>query len=249
MTNNELENLGKNIFEYCNKYDIPLEKLFDILEDQKVIPMIRGKALEYNAVSILKQTLSESSWIVQKLNLNPQPGFSDEDISITHRKTGIVIKVESKSAVRGSLRDGKKGKILKEPHFKVKSHKSRSSLKLASTSNDRYSVDEFDVIITNPSNALFKGNTIGDDFEIISNDKIKEFLYEFYNSANDLELIKKVYNDWRFVLSIDIAENGFIPRTPFVKLKEDENWRPINEIESKLIRLVNEKRARTTRRT
>jgi len=72
MDNKELINLSTKILEYCNKFDIPLEYLFEILEDQKVTPMIRGKAMEYNAFLPLDKQLPKNIWSVQKLNLNAQ---------------------------------------------------------------------------------------------------------------------------------------------------------------------------------
>ena len=85
MTDLELEELGDRVREYCNKYQVPFNYLFDILEDQKVIPMIRGKANEYNVYLFLDDLLPKNTWSVQKLNLNPQQGSSDEDISITNK--------------------------------------------------------------------------------------------------------------------------------------------------------------------
>lgn len=64
---------------YCRKFDIPTEYFFEILHDQKVIPMIRGKAMEYNAFLILKSKLNPRMWDVQKLNLTAQTGSPDED--------------------------------------------------------------------------------------------------------------------------------------------------------------------------
>lgn len=49
---------------------ISLDYLFAILEDQKVTPMIRGKAMEYNAYVLLEAGLPKAVWSVQKLNLN-----------------------------------------------------------------------------------------------------------------------------------------------------------------------------------
>jgi len=117
MTNEEINKLGNQVVEYCRKFNVPLEYLFEILEDQKVTPMIRGKAMEYNAFLLLEANLPRNAWSVQKLNLNAQPGIYDEDISITHRRTGIILKVESKSAVRGSISDGKRSRVMPEPHF------------------------------------------------------------------------------------------------------------------------------------
>lgn len=250
MTNENKLVLAEMLLKYCKKFNVPLDFLFEILEDQKVTPMIRGKAMEYNAFLLLDNALSKATWGVQKLNLNAQTGVHDEDISITHRRTGIILKVESKSTVRGSISDGKRSRILKVPHFNVKSHRSRSNIKLAGSSNDRYSVDSFDVLITNTSNAIFEGNTVGERLEVVHKEELKKMLYEFYNVDTDEKLITACENDWRFTIPKDIAVDGFIPRTPSVKLIDDEKWKPISFIEDRLLEVVEEKRksAQTTRR-
>jgi hypothetical protein len=252
MTNEELNKLGNQIIEYCKKFNVPIEYLFEILEDQKVTPMIRGKAMEYNAYLLLESNLVRTAWSVQKLNLNAQTGHYDEDISITHRRTGIILKVESKSSVRGSISDGKRSRVLPEPHFKVKCHRSRSNIELASTSNDRYSIDSFDLLITNPSNAIFQGNTVGEQLEIIYDPKLKSLLYNHYSVNNDESLKEICEKDWLFAIPSDIAENGYITRTPFVKLQNDANWFKIDKLEEKLLQVIEEKRKKlnqNTRRT
>jgi len=250
MNDEQKIKLADELLKYCKKFNISLDYLFAILEDQKVTPMIRGKAMEYNAYLLLEAGLPKAVWSVQKLNLNAQPGIYDEDISITHRRTGVILKVESKSAVRGSMTLGARARLMNEAHFKVKSHRSRSNIKLAGTSNDRYSVDSFDILITNTSNAIFAGNTVGEHLEIINNDELKQMLYEFYQVGNDIDLIAKCESDWRFCIPKDIAVAGFIPRTPYVRLWNDENWKSIAEIEQRLLQVVDEKRksTRTTRR-
>lgn len=250
MTNEEKIHLADKLLKYCKKFNVPLEFLFEILEDQKVTPMIRGKAMEYNAFLLLDKILPRTTWSIQKLNLNAQTGIYDEDISITHRRTGIILKVESKSAVRGSISDGRRSRILNLPHFNVKCHRSRSNIKLAGSSNDRYSVDSFDVLITNTSNAIFEGNTVGEHLEVIHNEKLKKLLYEFYLVLSDKELIYACANDWRYCIPKDIAVDGFIPRTPYVKLENDDIWKPLTTIEDRLLEVVEEKRKsnKTTRR-
>lgn len=242
--------LSDKLLTYCKKFNVPLEFLFEILEDQKVTPMIRGKAMEYNAFLELEKILQRTTWSVQKLNLNAQTGMHDEDISITHRRTGIILKVESKSTVRGSISDGKRSRKLKVPHFSVKCHRSRSNIKLAGSSNDRYSVDSFDVLITNTSNAIFEGNTVGEYLEVVHDKKLKKLLHDFYSSSTDEELITACENDWRYCIPKDIAIDGFIPRTPHVILEGDINWKPLSLIEDRLLDVVEEKRKsnHTTRR-
>ena len=233
------------VLKYCKKFNVPIQFLFEILEDQKVTPMIRGKAMEFNAFLRLNDILPKSEWSVQKLNLNAQTGQHDEDISVTHRRTGTILKVESKSTVRGSIKDGTRSRVLNEPHFNVKCHRSRSNIKLAGTSNYRYAVDSFDILVTNTSNAIFEGNTVGEYLEVVHKDTLKEMLYAFYNVDNDEDLIEACEGDWRYAIPADIAEDGFIPRTPYVKLNDDENWRPLADIETRLLRVVDEKRKST----
>lgn len=234
--------LADLVLEYCGKFNVPVEYLFEILEDQKVTPMIRGKAMEFNAFLVLDALLPKSVWSVQKLNLNAQTGQHDEDISITHRRTGTILKVESKSAVRGSISNGKRCRVMKEPHFKVKCHRSRSNIELADSSNDRYSIDSFDVLITNPSNAIYEGNTVGEYLEVVYNEDLKKMLYDFYHVEDDASLVTACEKDWRFAIPSDIAEEGFIPRTPYVKLEYDVNWLSIGNLETRILEVVDLKR-------
>ena len=237
MTEDELKAFGRRIVEYCDKFDVPLKYLFQILEDQKVTPMIRGKAMEYNALLLLEHLLNADVWSVQKLNLNPQPGTEDEDISVTHRRTGRILIVESKSAVRGSMTDGVRCRILKDiPHFKVKCHRSRSNKKLET--NDAYSTDSFDVLITNPQNAIYESGTVGEDFEVTEEPDLRTLLNDFYHVQSNADLAKACYDDWRFCFPSEIAVGGFIPRTPYVRLEGDPIWKPIAGIEARLNELA-----------
>lgn len=239
MNTDEQSRIYHSIKEYCDKYNIPIESLLDILEDQKVLPMIRGKATEYIAAVVLKQTLHTREWHVQKLNLNPQSNQYDEDISVTFSRTGRRLKVEAKSAVRGSFKIGSKYTKVQTPHFKVKCHKSRSNISKSETTNDRYMADEFDVIICNISNALFKGKSMRPELELIESGEAVNWLKNFYDVNTDKELIRKAYDDWMFCFPNTIAlDDGSIPRTPTVKVEEDENWFRISELENMLLERI-----------
>lgn len=140
------EQLGRAVVAFCTKYNIRVEDFLPILNDQKVIPMLRGKAAEYDAVFTLQRLLDPQAWIVSKLNLNPQPRTADQDIGVTHRRSGIQVIIETKSAVRGSISTGKRTRTHKVPHFKVKCHRSRSNKVFAY--NDRYLATAFDIIVS-----------------------------------------------------------------------------------------------------
>ncbi len=227
----------KGIREYCNTYNIPRKNLLDILEDQKVLPMIRGKATEYIGAAVLRQALDPRDWLVEKLNLNPQPGGNyDEDVSITYRRTGTRLKAETKNAVRGSFRTGTR--MNKEPHFSVKCHKSRSHLK--KETNDKYLVGEFDVLLCNVSNAIFQGKTLDRGLPFIKNEEGVKWLMEFYKVSTSDELRRKSYDDWRICLPVTIAlENGTIPRTPKVLMSNDPDWFGLDQLAANLRTLIN----------
>lgn len=225
----------KGIQEYCNTYNIPQENLLDILEDQKVLPMIRGKATEYIGVVVLKRTLDRRDWLVEKLNLNPQPGTYDEDISITFRRTGHRLKAETKNAVRGSFSLGTRR--TKSPHFSVKCHKSRSNFN--KEYNDKYTKDDFDVLLCNVSNAIFRRKSLDRGLPLIDDSESIAWLKMYYNISTDDELRRKTYDDWRVCLPITIAQkDGTLPRNPRVLMQDDPHWFKLDELPMKLRTLI-----------
>lgn len=240
-TEDALRDLGRRLEAFCATYAVPIEYFFDIINDQKVLPMLRGKGMEYGAYLVLGETLNPSAWSVQKLNVSAQPGTPDQDIGVTHRRTAVSLIVESKSAVRGSMRSGERSRIHRAPHFTVKCHRSRSNISLAGTSNDRYPADSFDVLITNPSNALYIGGTIGEELELISDPGLLEILYHHYHVTTQETLLEAMLSDWRFVLPADIAVDGFIPRTPAVLLADDPHWLPLDRLDHTLLELVQQR--------
>ena len=244
-----MSTVDEQLRSYCYKYKIPEEYLFDILEDQKVVPMIRGKATEYQVFTILKSILNPHEWVVSKLNINAQNGMHDEDVTITHQRTGVIIKVECKNATRGSMKLGTSRSRVKAPHCTIKCHKSRSDLSKAETTNDRYLVGDFDIIISNMSNAVIAGATYSENFELITDPNMVSRLAAYYKCATDYQSIFDAsFNDWRFAFATDIAENGVIPRTPVVLLENDPVWKPIQKITENLELFARSQRERAKRR-
>ena len=244
----EYRKIGLELEQYCKKHKIPFEFVFYILEDQKVVPMIRGKATEYSAYLRIKELLPDTEWSVQKLNLNAQPNHKDEDITVTHLRTGVAVKLECKNATRASFKSGKGCRNVKEPHCTVKCHKSRSTIKLASTTNDRYSADMFDVVVTNLSNAIIASATYSSSFELIPKPAEIKILCSHYGVPGCLEdLFDATYHDWRFARTSDLAEGGYIPRTPILRLYGNDAWHPIIGLEACLLEIVKEKLQKKTR--
>ena len=228
------------IAQYCATYLIPREHLVDILEDQKVLPMIRGKATEYNAKNFIRSVLPNREWGVGKLNLNPQQGkIGDEDVSVTFRRTGTRLRVETKNAVRASFR--MKTRRAPAPHFKVKLHKSRSNTK--SVTNDKYVPTDFDLIACNVSNALFRAKALDPGIHLLDDEESLDWLGIYYDTENGMDLFKCAYEDWRFCLphSIAIDQDGIavLPRTPTVLMEKDPNWFTAEVLHQKLRTLIN----------
>ena len=222
------------IVEYCKRFNIPRQNLLAILEDQKVLPMIRGKAAEFIGAALLRKTLDSRDWTVDKLNLNPSPGTTDVDVRITFKMTGDIVKAEIKTAVRASFRLPRGAR---NPHhrFKVKCHKSRSNLKRQNTSNDRYLVDDFNLILCNVSNAIFKGKSLQRELPLIDNPEAINWLMEFYGVTTEEELVRSSYDDWRMCFPISIADpDDTIPRTPTVLMENDPSWFKADELPDRL---------------
>ena len=234
--NANIRKINSEIQSYCQRYNIPFEYLVQILEDQKVLPMIRGKATELLGVDAIKENINERQWLVDKMNFNPQ---QDEDITIRSRKSNKSISVETKNATRSSFKLGNKRTKISVPHFTVKCHKSRSNIKKALTSNDRYHQDDFDILICNLSNSLFLSGTLSEKLEITNDPTVINFLKHYYSVSDETQIIHKAYNDWRYCVVKNIAQDdGYLPRNPAVKLQNDENWKPLKEIEKDLERMI-----------
>ena len=228
----------RGIVEYCETYNIPREHLLEILEDQKVLPMIRGKASEYIGTAFLRQVLNPVEWTVDKLNLNPQPGTTDRDIRITFRRTGTELTAETKTAVRGSFRLGTRNNPF--PHFKVKCHKSRSNLRRQDTTNDAYLVGEFDLLLCNVSNAIFRNKVNAPGMHVIDDPEAVEWLMDFYDVSDEKALFRKAYDDWRLCLPVSIADpDGVIPRNPVVTMEDGNDWFGPESLAINLKSLVN----------
>ena len=153
--------------EFCEKYNIPLFYLADTLYEPKVVPMIRGKAFEFSAMTALQHILPEKEWVVDKTPMNAQIGFHDIDVRVVHKATKKAVRVECKLAKKGGY------KLYSDGHseIRVKCMRSRTlgpskvkelapklgvDQKSLSIHNDQYLPADFDVVITSIGNAFYR---------------------------------------------------------------------------------------------
>lgn len=216
--------LGRKLHDWSDRYDLNPDHVILVLNDQKVIPMIRGKASEYVVFDRLSSLLDNKIWKVIKPDINPQPNLPDQDVIVQHIETERQFIVEVKNSQRGSVKVERRTKMLK---LNIKCHKSRSNLTRIET-NDRYLPDDFDFVFSSLSNALLKNG----EYQIIDNPTIINMLCKYYKVSNMDEVMLAATEDIRFVQSTDILHSDGISinRTPKIYLNEEENnWKSINE--------------------
>lgn len=167
--------------EFCQRYDLEIEYLAEVLNDPKVVPMIRGKSFEFSAKKHLSKILSDK-YKVTNPRLNAQTGQHDIDIAITNTQTDKKYSVECKLASKGSFN----AKVVKDKNLslfeeyseyysslqlKVKCMRSRTlgeqaakqkskitglDYDLLMIHNDQYIPGEFDLVITSIANAFYE---------------------------------------------------------------------------------------------
>jgi hypothetical protein len=155
----ELEN-------YCEKYNIPIDNLVDVISDLKVIPMIRGKAFEYTVASVLKRMLSRRTWKVENPHLNAQPGVHDIDVLVTKLSNRRRINVECKLSKNDSfnIENGIatiRVKCMRSRTFSDNAAATRMARSYGITRElllmhaDSYRKKDFDFVVTSVGNSLW----------------------------------------------------------------------------------------------
>ena len=141
------------------------------------------------------------------------------------------------AAVRASFALGTPRTRIRAPHFTVKNHRSRSNFTEAH--NDRYKAGDFDVLLCNVSNSIFRSKALDRGLPLIEDGRAIAWLKEHYGVDTDAELRRKTYGDWRACLPRDIARDGILPRTPAVMMDDDPDWFGLDELAGNLRKLIN----------
>lgn len=86
--------------DFCNRYNLDIEHLADVLSDPKVIPMIRGKSFEFTVCKHLESILPDQ-YQISNPKLNAQTGLQDIDVSVLNQQTGKRYSIECKLRRKG----------------------------------------------------------------------------------------------------------------------------------------------------
>lgn len=246
-------NWQQKIEAYCEKYNIPILHLADTLFEPKVIPMIRGKAFEYSAMTILSDVLPSNEWRVSKATPTEELAYHDTDIRIFHKRTGKVLRIECKLAKKEGYRlytDGHseirvkcmRSRTLGEAKVKELAPKLGVKEEVLKIHNDQYLPADFDIVITSIGNAFYR--TVHGIYEWQPTSIEKKFLEKLGARAEDI-LKDFAYNRLYIAKTVDLAAKpntgvvcsrgkcsnktgcGFIPNYPIISFDATTN-KPTN---------------------
>jgi hypothetical protein len=220
MTINKINSWSDKVQLFCDQYNIPIEYLTEIMLDPKVVPMIRGKAFEYSALTILLNILDESNWTVSKIPMNAQYEIHDEDITVSHKTSSVKIRIECKLAKKEgySSRNGKyciqvkcmRSRTLGEEKIKNLAPKLGIDEAVLKIHNDQYISNNFDFVITSIGNAFYRTNKNTGLYEWTPTKDEIQFLRNIHPNSNenfnDLNVQRKLaFNKVYIAKSTDLA--------------------------------------------
>lgn len=127
--------------------------------------------------------------------------------------------------------------MVARPRFKC--HRSRSHLTRAR--NDRYLADEFGILLSNVSNAIFAGKALERGLPMIKDPESLAWSEGFYGVDGGDDLRRATYDDWRVCFPRSIAgEDGTLPRTPTVYMTDDPHWFKLENLGARLLEYIHQ---------
>jgi hypothetical protein len=228
----------------------------EILNNPKVIPMIRGKSFKFTVQEYLGNLLS--NYDVINPRLNPQSGLHDIDVAVIHKSTSSQYSIECKLAKKDSFKNitcptieikCMRSRTLGEEAAKRKSQVTGIVASELMIHNDQYIASDFDLVITSIANAFYKTDENGLFFWCPSQEA--EPFLDKLNIKSQEEAFLQMY----VARSTDLTANqinkikcsrkkcnnpncNFIPNYPKIFFSESGDslfpWIPIDRIEDLL---------------
>ncbi|MEW6204490.1 MAG: hypothetical protein AB1516_04120 [Pseudomonadota bacterium] len=258
----------RNLKNYCDRHGLVFSYLDEIVNEPKVVPMIRGIGFEYTLQEALLQTLSsDKRYEIIKEKGNPQLGSTDSDLIIKNRINNKKLRVECKLAKNDSFSSS--SRVVKFPHCQIKVMRSRTmgdeviervakngkySVEQLSKHKDSYPYEKFDLLVTNIRNAFYRTTPEG-EFLFSPTASEEVFLKDFFNVNTIEEVDDKLKNTHFFIPSRNLAPrfNGepcrkkncedinceFIPNYPIFPLDGSGDWHSLDNLLNYLNRVLN----------
>mgnify|MGYP003375785045 CR=1 FL=1 len=255
-----MSNWQSKLIDFCVRYNIPVDYITEVLDDPKVIPMIRGKAFEFSVKQLISNILPSHTWEVSNTYINAQTNIHDVDVKIFHKGTEKIYSVECKLSGKGSYKRKGDSDLLRIKCMRSRTLGEAAALQRARTTgfsfdslmihNDQYIPSDFDLVVTSIGNAFYETDSEG--------------LFYFDPCENGIDFLKKLnaydqekaFNKMFVARSVDLVANtrnaitcsrqkcnnpncGFIPNYPYMHFDTITNrvihpWYPIEEIEALL---------------
>lgn len=264
MKKNIEEVMLAKLTEYCQEHGLDFSSLGDVLNEPKVVPMIRGIGYEYVILNYLKDLLKDDKqFIAGKTIVNSQRTVKGSDVEVLDRQSKKVIRLECKLAANGSFSIGTRTNNF--PHCKVKIMRSRtlgdemikrvadegeSTVEQLTAHKDSYLSNSFDFVITNLRNAFYI-TTIDGIFQFHPSELQWEFLSKFTGLSDRNQIDDFLKKTHYFIEASKLAPNHglvrcnrrncpnptscqFIPNYPIFNLANLQNWRDLKDFYPKL---------------
>jgi hypothetical protein len=258
VLNEREKKLIKLIKGYCKNHGLDFYTLPLLLNEPKLVPMIRGIGFEYIIQNFL-ESLSKSynnQFEVLKPNINAQFNMGDIDIEIYDQKNNKRYRCECKLAKNSSFK-----KLENETFCYIKIMRSRTlgDEKIRETSinenipldhvaahKDSYLINKFDFVITNLRNVFYR-TTQNNIFKFNPNEEELDFLKEFYGLSSYEEIDNFLLNTHFYIKSKDLIPKNndfkctrrncsmpnecyFVPNYPKFLFNENNKWKKLDNI-------------------
>lgn len=191
-----MSNTDKDIYEkikkFCDEHSLDFNSFDNLINEPKLVPMLRGIGFEYVVINDLSKLLKNSNkYEVRKPNINAQFSLADIDVELFDLKTKKSKIIECKLAQNNSFR--KKSKLKETPYCKIKVMRSRTlgpekikefskyekiPIEQVKSHKDSYPYYKFDYVVTNLRNAFYR---------------TKNNLFSFNPTNEEINYLKKIF--------------------------------------------------------
>ena len=208
----------KKILQYCDTHGLDFNTLPEIMDEPKVVPMIRGIGFEYVIKSYLINIFkNDKRFEIRKEIVNTQLNVKGDDLQIFDNKKKISIRLECKLAKNNSFKFQTKQREYQ--HCSIKVMRSRTlgdeiikrlakngeaTIQQLQSHKDSYLCDHFDLVVTNLRNAFYITNK-EKKFIFKPTDEEWSFLEDFFNTKSHTEIDESLKNNHFYSKSSDLA--------------------------------------------
>ena len=258
MINTKDNKLLNLIASYCREHGINIDTLPELLNEPKLVPMIRGIGFEYVIQNYLNDLAKnyKNRFEIRKPNINAQFNIGDIDVEIYDKVNKKSYKCECKLSKNSSFKktDNEtfcnikvmRSRTLGTEKIKETSKNEGVSIEQVSAHKDSYLSNKFDFVITNLRNVFYR-TTENNIFQFNPTDDEIDFLKEYYSLSSQQEVNNFLLNTHFYIKSEDLLPKNndfkctrracpkpsdcfFVPNYPKFLFNENNKWKRLSDI-------------------